>query len=228
MDSLIFRPDLAESFEVVPHPACSSHHRCFLFTAPRSQQLLDFVGCGGCDGAADSSSSHDSMPPHEADTLHCICSVFGDDGYRLPILWVPSYQSPGVLNPSLVIYMHGNAESLPSCHATAARRAAQLQMSYIVVEYPGYGPSDKSQCDAVGVDVHLRCAYNFAVNSLRFPPGSIVLQGYSIGTGPVCRLAAELCSEGNRPMAVVLMAPFVSIKQVDRVTCMRLKPTACV
>ena len=110
--------------------------------------------------------------------------------------------------------MHGNAESLSSCHATAARRAAQLQMSYIVVEYPGYGPSDKSQCDAEGVDVHLRCAYNFAVNSLRFPPGSIVLQGYSIGTGPVCRLAAKLCSVGTRPMAVVLMAPFVSIKQV--------------
>jgi hypothetical protein len=87
-------------------------------------------------------------------------------------------------------------------------------MSYIVVEYPGYGPSDTSNCDAEGVDLHLRCAYNFAVTFLRFPPSSIVLQGYSIGTGAVCRLAAELCREGARPMAVVLMSPFVSIKQV--------------
>lgn len=214
MDSLIFRPDLAESFDVVPHPVCASHQRCFLFTAPRSQHILDFVSCSGCDGTADGSRSHESMPPHEADTLHCVCSLFGEDGHRVPILWVPSYQSPGVLNPSLVIYMHGNAESLASCHATSARRAAQLQMSYMVVEYPGYGPSDASKCDAEGVDVHLRCAYNFAVKFLRFPPSSIVLQGYSIGTGAVCRLAAELCSEGARPMAVVLMSPFVSIKQV--------------
>ncbi len=87
-------------------------------------------------------------------------------------------------------------------------------MSFIVVEYPGYGPSDASKCDAEGVDVHLRCAYNFTVHSLGFPPSNVVLHGYSIGTGAVCRLAAELCQEGARPMAVVLMSPFVSIKQV--------------
>jgi acetyl esterase/lipase len=204
---------------------CASHQRCFLFTAPRSQQLLDFVSCGGCDGTVDIASSHDKLPSHDADTLHCICSLFGEDGHRVPILWVPSYQSPGVLNPSLVIYMHGNAESLASCHATCARRAAQLQMSYIVVEYPGYGPSTADKCDAEGVDVHLRCAYNFAVKFLHFPSGSIVLQGYSIGTGAVCRLAAELCREGCSPMAVVLMSPFVSIKQVRTLLCFQLDRT---
>jgi pimeloyl-ACP methyl ester carboxylesterase len=110
----------------------------------------------------------------------------------------------------LVFYLHGNAGSLDNWGAVA-KRYTELRYNVFILDYPGYGKSDgaiegKTQL----VDV-IQTAYDEMKR--RFEEDSIVVLGYSIGTGPAANLAAT-----NHPKLLILQAPYYSLTDMMRHT----------
>ena len=93
------------------------------------------------------------------------------------------------------------------------RDAECWQANVLLVEYPGYGTSPGVSYER-SVDRHVMCAYEYLVADLGYKPENIVLFGRSLGSGPVCRLAARLQDEGERVGGVILHSPFISVREV--------------
>ena len=84
------------------------------------------------------------------------------------------------------------------------------------VDYPGYGLSDGSP-DEKGCYRNVHRLYDWLIEKRGFKPEDIVIDGFSIGTGPATELAA------TRPCGgLILEAPFLSAPRV--VTRVRLLP----
>jgi acetyl esterase/lipase len=78
------------------------------------------------------------------------------------------------------------------------------------MEYPGYSVyyHEKSSTTIEQDSVTL---FDYFVNKIGINPKDIILCGRSIGSGPACYLAAN-----RNPGAVILIAPFTSIKNMVR------------
>jgi len=110
----------------------------------------------------------------------------------------------------LVFYLHGNAGSLANW-GEVAKRYTDLHYSVFVLDYPGFGKSEgaiESKTQLFGV---IQTAYD-QMKRL-FHEDSIVVLGYSIGTG----LAAYL-SATNHPKLLILQAPYYSLTDMMRHT----------
>jgi hypothetical protein len=84
------------------------------------------------------------------------------------------------------------------------------------VDYPGYGLSDGSP-DEEGCYRNVHRLYDWLIEKRGFKPEDIIINGFSIGTGPATELAA------TRPCGgLILEAPFLSAPRV--VTRVRLLP----
>lgn len=80
-----------------------------------------------------------------------------------------------------------------------------------MVEYPGYGLSPGS-ASSDGVDRHVRAAYEHFTVTLGVRSERIVIFGASVGTGPACRLAAQVQAAGGRVGALILQSPFTCVR----------------
>ncbi len=109
------------------------------------------------------------------------------------------------------IHFHGNACDIGQIMICAQREAQAFKSHYLLVEYPGYGISDGYPNETV-IDEVSDSVIDFVVDTLHVPVEQIVLIGRSIGTGPACRLAANLEARKRRVKAVVLQSPFSSIR----------------
>lgn len=105
----------------------------------------------------------------------------------------------------LILYFGGNGE-LAAGRITELKRiqAAQLLTGYhfMMVDYPGYGqsagePTEKSILDMA------QLAYDYAVKREDVRADRIVLAGWSLGSGPAAKLAAD-----NQAVGLILMSPF--------------------
>ena len=103
----------------------------------------------------------------------------------------------------LILYLHGNAGALDTW-GEVAKTYTDLHYDVFMIDYRGYGKSEGaiSSQDQFLDDVQL------AYNSLkkRYPENTIIVLGYSIGTGPAAFLAAN-----NRPRLLILQAPYYSL-----------------
>ena len=114
-----------------------------------------------------------------------------------------------------IVRCHGNAEnaasSLGSLEALARRG-----FTVACVDYPGYGLSDGSP-DEEGCYRNVHRMYDWLIEKRGFKPEDIIVNGFSIGTGPAVELAA------TRPVGgLFLEAPFLSAPRV--VTRIRILP----
>ena len=114
-----------------------------------------------------------------------------------------------------IIRCHGNAEDALS---TLDMLELLAEGGYTVasVDYPGYGLSDGSP-DEAGCYRNVHRLYDWLVETRGFKPEDIIVDGFSIGTGPATELAAT-CPCGG----LILEAPFLSAPRV--VTRVRLLP----
>ena len=114
-----------------------------------------------------------------------------------------------------IIRCHGNAEDALS---TLDMLELLAEGGYTVasVDYPGYGLSDGSP-DEAGCYRNVHRLYDWLVETRGFKPEEIIVDGFSIGTGPATELAAT-CPCGG----LILEAPFLSAPRV--VTRVRLLP----
>ena len=114
-----------------------------------------------------------------------------------------------------IIRCHGNAEDALS---TLDMLELLAEGGYTVasVDYPGYGLSDGSP-DEEGCYRNVHRLYDWLIEKRGFKPEDIIVDGFSIGTGPATELAAT-CPCGG----LILEAPFLSAPRV--VTRVRLLP----
>ena len=110
----------------------------------------------------------------------------------------------------LVFYLHGNAGSVDSW-GEVAERYTSLHYNVFVLDYPGYGKSEGSIKSKAQLFDAIQTAYDEMKK--RFQEDSIVVLGYSIGTGPAAKLAAT-----NRPKLLILQAPYYSMTDMMRRT----------
>jgi len=114
-----------------------------------------------------------------------------------------------------IIRCHGNAEDAKGT-LWALEELSDKGYTVASVDYPGYGLSDGSP-DEEGCYRNVHRLYDWLIEKRGFKPEDIVVDGFSIGTGPAVELAA------TRPCGgLVLEAPFLSAPRA--VTRVRLLP----
>ena len=117
-----------------------------------------------------------------------------------------------------ILRCHGNAEDAAGTLCVLRDLACE---GYTVasVDYPGYGLSDGSP-DEEGCCRNVHHLYDWLVENRGFKPEDIIVNGFSIGTGPATELAA------TRPCGgLILEAPFLSApRAVTRVRVLPVDP----
>jgi predicted esterase len=117
----------------------------------------------------------------------------------------------------LVVYCHGNGQDLldvwiPLSGIEGKQLVDDKQVAFLCVEYPGYGEDRKRQSCTESL---LRDEYPPQVEEVLQHLGwalrwhDVILVGYSLGSAAVCELASR-----HKVHQLILIAPFVSIKQV--------------
>ena len=114
-----------------------------------------------------------------------------------------------------ILRCHGNAEDAANS-LFALRYLARRGFTAACVDYPGYGLSDGTP-DEEGCYRNVHRLYDWLVENRGFKPEDIIVDGFSIGSGPATELAA------TKPVGgLVLEAPFLSAPRV--VTRIRILP----
>ena len=114
-----------------------------------------------------------------------------------------------------ILRCHGNAEDAANS-LFALRDLARRGFTVACVDYPGYGLSDGTP-DEEGCYRNVHRLYDWLVEKRGFKPEDIIVDGFSIGSGPATELAATKSAGG-----LVLEAPFLSAPRV--VTRIRILP----
>ncbi|MBR3957689.1 MAG: alpha/beta hydrolase [Kiritimatiellae bacterium] len=114
-----------------------------------------------------------------------------------------------------IIRCHGNAEDALST-LDMLEPLAEAGYTVASVDYPGYGLSDGSP-DEEGCYRNVHRLYDWLIEKRGFKPEDIIINGFSIGTGPATELAATKPCGG-----LILEAPFLSAPRVF--TRVRLLP----
>ena len=144
----------------------------------------------------------------------------GTNGVKVAaIVYGPEHGSPpsqGLRRGKMaIIRCHGNAEDALST-LDMLEPLAEAGCTVASVDYPGYGLSDGSP-DEEGCYRNVHRLYDWLIEKRGFKPEDIIIDGFSIGTGPATELAA------TRPCGgLILEAPFLSAPRV--VTRVRLLP----
>lgn len=124
--------------------------------------------------------------------------ITAPDGTRLSGLLFKAQASKG-----LVFFLHGNGGSLAGWGAVAAIYT-ELGYDVFLLDYRGYGKSQgriSSQAQLLG-DVETA----YSQMKAEYSEQSIIIAGYSVGTGPAAWLAAR-----HRPRLLLLHAPYYSL-----------------
>ena len=103
----------------------------------------------------------------------------------------------------LIFYLHGNAGSLHNW-GHVAKRYTDLGYDVFLLDYRGYGKSGGAIKSEAQLAEDVQTAYNELRKS--YEEGKIIILGYSIGTGPAAKLAAD-----NQPKLLILQAPFYNL-----------------
>lgn len=128
-------------------------------------------------------------------------SIKTTDGKLLNALLFKAENTQG-----LIFYLHGNAGSLESW-GDVAQYYTHLNYDVFILDYRGYGKSEGNISDEKQLYADSQIAYNKMKQA--YKEESIVVLGYSIGTGMAAKIAAD-----NNPKLLILQAPFYSLKDM--------------
>lgn len=103
----------------------------------------------------------------------------------------------------LVFYLHGNSGSAQSW-GEVAKAYTRLEYDVFILDYRGFGKSEGSLNNDQQIYGDVQLAYDEMRS--RYPEEKIIVLGYSIGTGPAAKIAAD-----NNPKLLILQAPYYSL-----------------
>ena len=155
----------------------------------------------------------------------------------------PGYVDIGTNGVTIAAFVHGPAhgkKAILRCHGNAENMVGTLRVlgllaadGYTVasVDYPGYGLSDGSPNEK-GCYRNVHRLYDWLVETRGFKPEDIIVDGFSIGSGPAVELAATRpvgglvleCAFLSAPRVVTKVRilpvdPFPNLKNIEKVKC---------
>ncbi len=111
-------------------------------------------------------------------------------------------------NNGLVFYLHGNAGSLAGW-GNVAIPFVNLGYDVLIPDYRGYGKSEGTITSEKELIDDIKTIYSKLLNE--YEKNSIVIVGYSLGTG----LAANIASKNN-PKLLILKAPYYNFEELRK------------
>ncbi len=121
-----------------------------------------------------------------------------EDGISLNCLWMKDDAHKGV-----ILYLHGNRGSNRRCFHQAQTMAGN-GYDIFMPDYRGFGKSDGEIVSEEQLYSDAQAAYNLLKRL--YVEESIVVVGYSIGTGMASYVASQ-----NNPQQLILLAPYTSV-----------------
>ena len=107
----------------------------------------------------------------------------------------------------VILYSHGNNEYLAKIQPWLNKMVAR-GYSVLAYDYAGYGASSGKASVRQSI-IDIETAYHFLTRKEHFSPQSIIVVGYSVGSGPATYLATKF-----KVKKLILIAPFASAAQV--------------
>ncbi len=140
----------------------------------------------------------DKLPESHVFRLGEEVEIEVEKGVSLNCLWIKKKPAKGV-----ILYLHGNRGSNRRCLHQALNMEGH-GYDIFMPDYRGYGKSDGKTTSDQQLYNDVQQVYDYLKEY--YPEGSIVVVGYSLGTGMASYLAAH-----NQPQQLVLLAPFISL-----------------
>lgn len=128
-------------------------------------------------------------------------TITTNDTIKLNAVLFKSDSSKGV-----ILYLHGNTGGIDKW-GNMAKTYTDLHYDLFLFDYRGYGKSEGFIKNEVQLYSDVQQAYDYLKS--HYKESTIVVLGYSIGTGPAAFLAAN-----NHPKELVLQAPYYSLPDV--------------
>lgn len=124
------------------------------------------------------------------------------------------YFTPSGGQPDKVALMLSGSGGTAHGHLSnvARRYCTRLDTAVLLIDYRGFGSSDRKAPSEQGLFTDAEMMYAFLtegveMGGLGWAPGKVVVHGYSLGTGVAAELAAR---KGRRVGGLVLQCPFTS------------------
>jgi hypothetical protein len=125
---------------------------------------------------------------------------------------IPCLYLKSIMNPSkIILAFHGNAEDLSLSAPFFSAVRNYLEISVLIVEYPGYGVYDNGCASAETIESDAEYIFKYLILKLRYRESDVLIFGRSIGSGPATYLASKFS-----PACLALMSPFTSLKEAAR------------
>lgn len=112
------------------------------------------------------------------------------------------------LHSACIIYCHGNSCDIGSTFTECCDLAKLTKCIVISFDYPGYGIYQNIEPNEKNIYQTVRIMYEYVRENLKFDESSIIVYGFSLGTGVAFDLA---CDENYKFAGLILQSPFLSI-----------------
>lgn len=125
------------------------------------------------------------------------------DGTHIHAWWYPARNSDHAL-----LYCHGNAGNLSHRGGSIIKLSKLLDVSVLIIDYPGYGKSDGSPSEA-GCYAAADAGYTWLTDVKKIASKNILLYGASLGGGVISEIASR-----REHRALILIKTFTSLPDV--------------
>ena len=112
------------------------------------------------------------------------------------------------LHNACIIYCHGNSCDIGTAFNECCGLAKLTKYIIVCFDYPGYGIYENIEPNEKNIYESIRLVYKFVNEQLKFDENSIIVYGFSLGTGVAFDLA---CSKNYNFGGLILQSPFLSI-----------------
>ena len=120
--------------------------------------------------------------------------------------WIPSQDA----HARTILYFHGNGEVLENEASREAVTFHQTGANLLLVDYRGYGQSSPLQTTGLTAAADALAAMHYLKEQRHITASSIVIFGWSIGTGVAAQLAVDAPDAGG----LILVSPITSVDDV--------------